>query len=182
MKQNPTNPIIPIGISSSYPPPHQIALINSSTISAALMSDMEPALMNVTRPIGLCLGVAGGCLGVVAKQKHAPERLTARPTCLLSTWESVGAEAHPPPPPGPPHLVPARGQGFSCLRPVQLRVIKGDTLFNSLVADSFFNLFFTKAFFDIRGFVVINTCMYCINAPVVIYRRSEMVRFSLQMF
>lgn len=45
----------------------------------------------------------------------------------LGVWWGRG------PPMGPPHLDPAKGQGFSCLRPVQTRVIKGDTLFNSSV-------------------------------------------------
>lgn len=62
-------------------------------------------------------------------------RLTDWPACLLSTWGSVGGEA----PSIPPHLDPAWGQGFSCLRPVQPRVIKGDTLFNYLVAVTFSN-------------------------------------------
>ncbi|CAB1431764.1 unnamed protein product [Pleuronectes platessa] len=47
-----------------------------------------------------------------------PQQLTAGPACLLSTWGSGGA-MHGPPPLGPPHLDPAMGQGFSCLRPVQ---------------------------------------------------------------
>lgn len=55
----------------------------------------------------------------------------------LGVWWGRG-----PPPLGPPHLDPAKGQGFSCLRPVQARVIKGDTLFNSsvtaMVSFSFF--------------------------------------------
>lgn len=62
-------------------------------------------------------------------------RLTDWPACLLSTWGSVGGEA----PSIPPHLDPAWGQGFSCLRPVQPHVIKGDTLFNYLVAVTFSN-------------------------------------------
>ena len=78
----------------------------------------------------------------VAKQRlDRRDRLTAGPACLLSTWGS--GRGCGPPPLGPPHLDPAKGQGFSCLRPVQTRVIKGDTLFNSSVTGSVSFFFYT---------------------------------------
>lgn len=90
--------------------PFEIALINSSTISAQML-DVEPA-QNVTRPISPCLGGAAS-----ERPKGARAAATDRQTGLsaLLTSGSVGGEA----PSRPPHLDPARGQGFSCPGPAQ---------------------------------------------------------------
>lgn len=80
------------------------------------------------------------CWGCAFRRGGQTRRLKAGPVCLRTTWGSAGADG--PPPLGPPHLDPAKGQGFSCLGPVQARVIKGDTLFNSWVTGWPFFFFF----------------------------------------
>lgn len=110
-----------------------------NVIAEVMMMMMTMMMMNISRRVGVLPRGAASEWPNRDRAAAATDSRAGLSALDLGVWWGWG-----PPPLGPPHLDPAKGQGFSCLRPVQTRVIKGDTLFNSSVTGlvSFFLFFF----------------------------------------